>query len=766
MIAFILIELAIGYLCFGFYILFKNKNSFVNRIFFSICFHLSCWSFGDAFMFLAPNQSTANLARILSAFGWCFIYCLWLDFTILLNNNTAKWMVNPKRLLIYIPGFFFFLSNFMYSPKEVLVQTNNQWQNIYPLNFFEILYIIYYVTFVILGLLFIYRWGKTSPSVIVKIQAKIIFTTTLITFVLAAFLDGILPILHMHNFFYGITVFPIVIFGIWYSLKKYKLMSISKELVSEYIFESINDPVIIIETDFLIKDANHAAIKILGYGENEIKGMHVQQFIPGTNLNQTAISRFIKAGAIKNLEVELLTSTGTYIPCLISASEIRTEKKHLIGIACVFHDIADRKNAEKILKKAHEELENKVALRTAELKKSNLLLEAEISERKRTEERNQQIAKMESLGTLAGGIAHDFNNILAGIIGYTQLTLEDLTDNPILSDNLSEILKLGDRAKKLISQILTFSRRTIIEPEFVDMNVIISEILKMIKATSSSTIEIIYNFNSVSPFVFADPGEMQQLIMNLCVNAQLAMAERYGILKVSLSEIDLKEDTKIDYQVINKGQYLKIQVSDNGCGMDKSNINRIFEPFYTTRGVRGGTGLGLSVVHGIINSYGGLITVESELNRGSTFSIFFPKAKNPLPNRDIREITAKKTLAKILFIDDEASIVNTTVKILQREGYLVTGLLDGESALKIFNENNDDFDIVITDQSMPGMTGTLFVEKLRALNLRVPVVLCSGYGHEIENEKMRLLNISEFLLKPVSKNQYIAAIEKLLNKKI
>lgn len=763
MIAFILFEFAIGYLCFGFYILFKNKNSLTNRIFFSLCIHLFCWSLGDACMIIAPRPNIADLWRIFSAFGWCFIYCVWLDFAVLVKCEDKKWMSSMKRLLIYIPGLLFFIGNFRYDSNKILINTMGMWREVYPLDYFQILYIIYCGTFTISAILIIYNWGKRSTSTRVKMQSKIIVITSMTTFIIMALIRTITLLFHINIFFFRIMAFPVGLLGIWYSIIKYKMMSITTEIASKYIMDTMNDPVIIVGSEFFIKEANIAAIETLGYGKEEIEGNPIEKFICETDLNKTAVREFIKAGFVINIEVGLFTKSNKFIPCLLSASSIYNDLDEFIGIACVFHDITERKNAENISIRAHQQLESKVAERTAELKSSNLLLQTEISQRKKNEERNQQIVKMEALGTLAGGIAHDFNNILAGIIGYTQLTLEDLDDGLDLNDNLLEVLKLGERAKKLISQILTFSRRNIKEPDIVDMRVIIEEILKMIKTTTSSSIQIKHDFYGDSPFVFADPGEMQQLIMNLCVNAELSMSNKGGILQVVMNEIMVENDMRIQYQNIVKGKYIKIQVIDNGCGMVKSTINRIFEPFYTTRGVKNGTGLGLSVVHGIVTAYGGIITVDSEPDNGSIFTVVLPQAKQHLNSEGIDEKTITRSEARILFVDDEESIINTTKKILQREGYIVTVALSGKSALNLFCSNIDSFDIVITDQSMQDMMGSLLIEKLKAIRVDIPVILCSGYDYKINDEKIKSLNVAEFLLKPISKNQYVNAIEKIMN---
>jgi PAS domain S-box-containing protein len=466
-------------------------------------------------------------------------------------------------------------------------------------------------------------------------------------------------------------VLSIALIGINHATSKYKMMSLSTQVANDYVLKTINDPVILIGNDLLIKIANSAALDLTGFEEKELKGLPISMFIADTELNQIAIQRLINSGSVKNIEVGLMTKSKTSIPCLFSGSFIHNELGDVLGIACIFHDITDRKNYENILINAHHEMEVKVYERTKELEEINTLLEEEIHERmvaeeglisseekfralikqssdgilvldqytcklvennavansilgltqeqicelicrqsinayneelriaidniieKKTklikksikytqkngtsrnlefsatlvgfsnkqfimitlrditdelimEERKQQMVKMEALGTLSGGIAHDFNNILAGIMGYTQLTLEELEEGIITSDNLLEVLKLGERAKKLISQILAFSKKTLISPDNVDLRIIIEDVLKMLKATLPAYIEIEYRRGEDSYNVFADQGELHQLVMNLCVNAELAISKTGGILKVVLSRITLQKEKEMD----------------------------------------------------------------------------------------------------------------------------------------------------------------------------------------------------------------------------
>jgi PAS domain S-box-containing protein len=887
MIFLMLFTFSILYFIFGADTLYKNTKALRNRMFFSLCIHLSLWAFGYAFMSIAPDRESANFWRLVSAFGWCFIYSVWLDFSILVKYESKDWMKNIKRMFIYLPGICFFIGNLAYEPSKIMLKVNKIWMDIYPNNYFEALFTLYYVGFVLTGIIIIYKWGKYSHVKMEKKQSKIIVITSTITFVFAALIDTILPFMGFDIFPYGILAFTIALWGIWRAITKYKMMSFSTKDVNEYILRTIDDPIILIGTDLVVTEANNAALEFTGYGENEIKKLPIKAFIADSKYSKRAIEAILRVGGIKNIEVGLLAKNNNVIPCLLSGAPINNEFNEIIGIACIFHNITDRKNAEKVLIEAKEELERKVNERTNELQKINYLLETEISERKKAEyelksseekykalmkqstdgiivvdpdtlkviesntkvceileytddeinslpienllsldrdriakrveeivghdhavikeisrvtvanglikgiefstalvrynnkqfimvtlvditeklnmeNRKQQIVKMESLGTLAGGIAHDFNNILAGIIGYTQLSLEDSQEGLPIEDNLFEVLKLGDRAKKLISKILTFSRKTVLEPCVIDLQDIVIETLAMLKTTVPSYIEIKYAFGENPAFVLADPGEMQQLIMNLCVNAELAMNNKGGVLKVTLSELLLESTEDIRYQTIGKGKYIKMQVVDNGCGMDKLIMERIFEPFYTTRVAHGGTGLGLSVVHGIVRRHGGVITVDSELNKGSTFTVLLPASKNNSSDAEINTKVRKNISARILFVDDEESIVNTTVRLLQRLGYDVTGVPGGREALNLFELNKESYDLVITDQSMPDMSGEALIGELIKLKPDISIILCSGYSNVIDNDKLKSIKKLEFLLKPVSKLELINAIEKFM----
>jgi len=873
------------YLFFGFYVFLKKWKSLTNRLLFSLCINLSLWALGYAFMTVAPNQETANFWRLIAALGWCLVYSTWLDFAILVKKESKKWMTDLRRLLIYLPSIVFFIANLRYKPTVVKEKLMYIWNDTYPITLLEVLFSLYYLIFIISGIIIIYRWGKNSTLKGEKKQANIIVITSLISFVLSIINQMILPHFGINVFPIGVIVFSIALLGINHAIKKYKMMSISPLTANEYILKTITDPVVLIGNDLLVLTVNSAAIDLTGFHEEEIKGTSINLLIANVDLNREAFQILMNTGAVKNIEVELMTKSGISISCLFSASRINNESDDALGIACVFHDITDRKNAENILLKAHQELEKKVHNRTKRLEQINSQLEEEIiirinaekelksSEEKFRalmqqsidgiivfdqdsrkvveinnaainllgitkedqtteliwneiipnydemrlvidnlinkkaasskvsikytlrngtcrdfklyvtsvgysnkqyimvtirditdelvmEERKQQLSKMDSLGNLSGGIAHDFNNILAGIMGYTQLTLDEFEEGTSTSENLIEVIKLGERAKKLISQILTYSKKAPIAPFNADLRLIIVDILKMMKATLPINIDIDYTVEGDSFNVYADQGELHQLIMNLCVNAKLAMGKNGGTLRVNLSKITIEEKVQIGYQMINVGEYIKLEVIDGGCGIEESVKKRIFEPFFTTRGVQGGTGLGLSVVHGIVSRLDGIIMVDSIINIGSTFTVYLPTVNNDIIEEPVADKSMTNSTARILFIDDEESILNSVQKLLHRLGYIVTGVCNVREALALFKRNKNLYDIVLTDQVMPDMTGDVLVKELRIIRPDIPVVVCSGYIHEINLEDD---SKTAFLLKPVSINEYVMVIEQLLN---
>ncbi len=381
----------------------------------------------------------------------------------------------------------------------------------------------------------------------------------------------------------------------------------------------------------------------------------------------------------------------------------------------------------------------------------------------RAQERLQHTQKMEAIGTLAGGIAHDFNNILTPIIGYAEMTQLNIKKSTAEWENLQEIISAGNRAKELVRQILTFSRQKPQEKKPVHLQLLIKETLKLLRSSLPATIEIresIGNCNSVS----ADPTQIHQILMNLFTNAYHAMRETGGILAVSLKEMEIgKEDTFVP-STLSTGRYARLEIIDTGRGIEKNIKEKIFEPYFTTKPKDEGTGLGLSVVHGIVTSHGGYITVYSEPQQGTTFHIYLPI----LETIDNQKTTLLKEdiiggLERILVVDDEETICQLEEKQLTHLGYRVTTANSGSKAIEIFKKSPLDIDLVVTDMTMPMMTGTDMARILLDIRPNLPILLCTGFSELIDREKANALGLKGYLMKPVCRNDLATAVRKTLD---
>jgi len=377
-----------------------------------------------------------------------------------------------------------------------------------------------------------------------------------------------------------------------------------------------------------------------------------------------------------------------------------------------------------------------------------------------------QKQKMEAIGTLAGGIAHDFNNILAAMQGYLELSLDDLPEDSTVRDYLEQTLSCFNRAKKLVKQILTFSRKEQQEQEKepVQISSIIKEVLGMLRSSLPATIKICRKIKADSSMVLAEATQVHQVLVNLCTNASHAMRESGGLLEVSLKDVNFESETRIADEHIGPGTYVKLSVSDSGCGMEKAVVERIFEPFFTTRKANEGTGLGLSVVHGIIKSHDGVITVSSTPGKGTTFDIFFPRIESGEIQEPQSSESNNKEREMILLVDDEEMMVDVTRQILERLGFGVVAKTSSIEALEAFQEGPDEFDLVITDQVMPNMTGTQLAKKLISIRPDISVILCSGFPENVCPEELKSIGIKEFIAKPISKREIATIIRKVLDK--
>ncbi len=402
------------------------------------------------------------------------------------------------------------------------------------------------------------------------------------------------------------------------------------------------------------------------------------------------------------------------------------------------------------------------------LRNQNENLEKMVEERTQAlakyERQLQQVLKIQAIGTLAGGIAHDFNNILFPIVGYTELTMDEVPENSVAHNNLEEILKAANRAKDLVQQILTFSRQSGQERKPTNVQSVITEALKLLRASIPASIDIIHKIDDDCHPVMGDATQIHQVIMNLCTNAYQAMQDKGGTLEVNLSEVDVGYEETIEKIGMQPGRHLQLLVIDEGCGMDAAVLERIFEPYYTTKEQGKGTGLGLSVIHGIVKNHRGDITVASSPGKGATFKVYLPIIENSDTAAEFEPSNeAAKGSERILLIDDEEQIVSMEQQMLENLGYEVTARTDSTEALREFSEKPQNFDLVITDMTMPHITGDELAKKLLNIKPDIPVILCTGFNEDITEEKALAMGIQKFVMKPVIKNDLASTIRTVLD---
>ncbi len=501
-------------------------------------------------------------------------------------------------------------------------------------------------------------------------------------------------------------------------------------------FENSCDAMLMLQND-LVVDCNAAAVAALGYKDaKDLFNTHPSEFSPehqpdgkksydkAQEMMETAYAR----GTVR-FEWEHSTRNGDAFPVEISLTAIPSEgERRLIA---VWRDIADRKRAEE--------------------------------ERVKLETQLHQAQKMEAVGQLAGGVAHDFNNLLQAILGYGSMALEKADAESMLHVNLEQIVKAGNRATTLVRQLLALSRKQVLRLEVLDLNEVVEDFAKMIRRVIGEHIALDLHSEPGLKNVHADRGQLEQILMNLCVNSRDAMPEG-GRLTIETDNAELDAHFCRDNAWATPGNYVQLSVSDTGIGMDEETQRRIFEPFYTTKGEGEGTGLGLATVYGIVRQHHGMISVHSELGLGATFRIYLPMSDSSLEAACNTEATDRPGGTEVILLaEDDENVRSVAKQFLEHAGYTVIAATDGEEAIRLFEHHAKKIDLALLDVVMPRCGGRAVYNHIRKTNAKMPVLFASGYSAGAIHTNFVLQDGIVFIQKPSQRDELLREVRRLLN---
>jgi PAS domain S-box-containing protein len=503
------------------------------------------------------------------------------------------------------------------------------------------------------------------------------------------------------------------------------------------LIQSASDGIIVCEEDGLITLWNSGAEKIFGYKSTQIIGQPLSILIPPkySNLHSGGFNKLISDGIAKyqgqTLEVEGLRKDGSIFPLELSISFWQTQDK--IHVTAIMRDSSARKKAEAGKAKLEEQL--------------------------------RRAQKLETIGTLAGGIAHDFNNILAPIMGYTEIALMSLNRADPIYEDLEHVLKGTNRAKDLVEQILLFSKQSEKERQPLALPSLVKEALKLLRPSIPASVEIQQRIDTNCGKIMADATQIHQVIVNLCSNAWQAMSTNGGTLSIELSQRKVNPATAKLHHALREREYACLSVIDTGDGMEEYTLSRIFEPFFTTKDVDKGTGLGLSVVHGIVHSHKGEILVYSERGKGTSFHVYLPiiNSLKPIIEDTPTEISTGSEF--VMIVDDEPIISEMVRRILERYGYKTEIYNSGLAALKAFKSQPDKYDMLISDLTMPQMSGLDLADQTHKINSKIPVMIMTGFGDSLTSATQKKYHIKKVLSKPVAVKELADAVRNVLDMK-
>jgi PAS domain S-box-containing protein len=494
------------------------------------------------------------------------------------------------------------------------------------------------------------------------------------------------------------------------------------------LFETANDGILLLEKrEGKITHANPAITTMLGYSNKEFTGNDLKDVGFSNDLGtiQEILRTLNKDGIIHYKDSPVQNKTGQ----VVDTDIYMVDKASLIQ--CNIRNITERKQADK--------------------------------EKKAVESQLHQSQKIESVGTLAGGVAHEINNVLSIIMGNNEIALDTLPEWSPIRTYLEDIRVATHRARDVVRQLLTFSRQDNAEKKPLDIGSVVKESIKLIRSSIPANIEIKLTIADDVARIFGNATQMSQVLINLCGNAVYAMLNRGDTIAIDIKNGVLDEKYASVHLPSKSGRYVRLMVSDNGCGMNKETLDKIFEPYFTTKGVGKGTGIGLAVVHGIVEKHDGLISVESEPDKGTVFTLLFPACGEAVDLKLKEHISLPAGKEQILFVDDEPGISKLGKQSLEKLGYTVHSATDPVEALNMFKADPGSFDLVITDMAMPHMTGVQLASEIRRIRSKMPIMLCTGCNENISDEKVCEIGICSVALKPLDRTAFAVSVRKALD---
>lgn len=756
------------------FIFFQDTKSLINRLYFVVCMSIAMYSFIEFGYRQSSSYEEAEVWWQFDVFWSVHIAC-WLHLAVAFTEK-QKWLKSKVFYgLLYGPVVAFILLDiFGHNITGPPVEEAWGWSYGVRENWLNTASYLWIITLPIAAaVMYIFYYRKIQDRRKLQ-QARLIMVGGL-TAVTAQFAELMIKLLN-------IQLPPIIIIGfifmnaiIAYAIWKYELFTLTPSKAAESIIATMGDSLMLVGLDGTIISANHATSRMIGLSEKQLIGRGVKEiFAPSAIVpvwiqdSQTDGHNTINS---RDIETEYLSTDGAIIPISLSGSMLYDDDGNLRGFLLIARDIAERKKAEDEIVRHREHLEELVEERTSQLSKTNVQLQQEINERQKAETEKKELQdqlhqaqKMEAIGRLAGGVAHDFNNLLFVINGYSETLLCDLSPDDPARVDLLEIAKAGKRAVNLTRQLLAFSRKQVIDPVLIDVNERIESSRKMLARLIGEDIIIDFSNRANLGKVVMDVSQLDQIIANLVVNARDAMPVG-GTIRILTDNVRITQEDCTGFPERNPGSYVFVSVKDTGCGIEKEKLKMVFEPFYTSKDVGKGTGLGLATVYGIVKQNAGFIEVESSLGTGSEFSIYLPRAGKEGLTSDAAwdEVPVVRGTETVMLIEDNHMVRRLAKRQLQNNGYNVIEAVDGLVAQDIFLLHKEEIDVILTDVVMPGQSGVELIEKLKEVVPDVKVLFISGHNEEIIDQHGIRKTQYPLLSKPFSAQQLCDKLRDVLD---